>query len=45
MEQKSEIDDLETRLTRLQAIINSSLKVDGITNHGTEMPKKKACII
>ncbi len=34
-EQKSEINDLQKRLARLEAIINSSLKVDGITNNGT----------
>ena len=32
MEQKNEINDLKTRLAKLEAIINSSLIVDGITN-------------
>ena len=36
MEQKNEINDLKTRLARLEAIINSSLIVDGITNNGTD---------
>jgi hypothetical protein len=40
MEQKNEINDLttndlKTRLARLEAIINSSLIVDGTTNNGT----------
>ena len=35
MEQKNEINDLKTRLARLEAIINSSLIVDGNTNNGT----------
>ena len=35
MEQKNEINDLKARLARLEAIINSSLIVDGITNNGT----------
>ena len=38
MEQKNEINDLKTdlktRLARLEAIINSSLVVDGNTNNG-----------
>jgi hypothetical protein len=34
MEQKNEINDLKTRLARLEAIINSSL-IDGNTNNGT----------
>jgi hypothetical protein len=36
MEQKNEINDLKARLARLEAIINSSLIVDGITNNGTD---------
>ena len=36
MEQKNEINGLKTRLARLEAIINSSLIVDGITNNGTD---------
>jgi hypothetical protein len=36
MEQKNEINDLETLLARLEAIINSSLIVHGITNNGTD---------
>ena len=41
MEQKNEINDLKTndlktRLARLEAIINSSFIVDGITNNGTD---------
>ena len=36
MEQKNEINDLKTRLARLEAIINSSLIVDGNTNNGTD---------
>jgi hypothetical protein len=36
MEQKNEINDLKTRLARLEAIINSLLIVDGITNNGTD---------
>ena len=36
MEQKNEINDLKTRLARLEAIINSSLIVDGTTNNGTD---------
>jgi hypothetical membrane protein len=35
MEQKNKISDLEARLARLEAIINSSLIVDGTTNNGT----------
>ena len=34
MEQKKNINDLEARLARLEAIINS-LIVDGTTNNGT----------
>ncbi len=34
MEQKNKIHDLEERLARLEAIINSSLIVDGNTNNG-----------
>ena len=36
MQQKNEINDLKTRLARLEAIINSSLIVDGITKQGTD---------
>jgi hypothetical protein len=36
MEQKNEINDLKTQLARLEAIINSSLIVDGNTNNGTD---------
>jgi hypothetical protein len=36
MEQKDKINDLEKRLARLEAIINSSLIVDGTTNNGTD---------
>jgi uncharacterized pyridoxamine 5'-phosphate oxidase family protein len=36
IEQKSDINDLKTRLARLEAIINSSFTVDGITNNGTD---------
>jgi hypothetical protein len=36
MEQKHKINDLEERLARLEAIINSSLIVDGTTNNGTD---------
>ena len=36
MEQKNEINDLKTRLARSEAIINSSLIVDEITNNGTD---------
>jgi hypothetical protein len=36
MEQKNETNDLKTRLARLEATINSSLIVDGITNNGTD---------
>jgi hypothetical protein len=36
MEQKNEINDLKTRLARLEAIINSSLIVDGTTNNVTD---------
>ena len=36
MEQKNEINDLKTRLARLEAIISSSLIVDGTTNNGTD---------
>jgi hypothetical protein len=43
MEQKNEINDLKTRLARLEAIINSSLIVDGITNKGTDAQKEE-CI-
>ena len=35
MEQKNNINDLEARLARLEAIINSSLIVDGTINNGT----------
>jgi hypothetical protein len=35
-----EINDLKTRLARLEAIINSSLTVDGIT-YTEKMPRKK----
>ena len=35
MEQKNELDDLGARLARLEAIISSSLIVDGNTNNGT----------
>ena len=34
MEQKNEINDLKTRLARLETIINSSLTVDGNTSNG-----------
>ena len=44
MEHKNEINDLTTRLARLQAKINSSLIVNGTTSNGTEMPKKDAYI-
>jgi hypothetical protein len=37
MEQKNEINDLKTRLARLEAIIDSSLIVDGTTSNGTCM--------
>jgi hypothetical protein len=36
MEQKNKINDLEARLARLEATINSSLIVDGATNNGTD---------
>ena len=36
MQQKNEINDLKTRLARLEAIINSSLTVDEIKNNGTD---------
>jgi hypothetical protein len=36
MEQKNEINDLKTRLARLEAMINSSLIVDRTTNNGTD---------
>jgi hypothetical protein len=36
MEQKNEINDLKTRLARLEAIINSSSIVDGPTNNRTD---------
>jgi hypothetical protein len=35
MEQKNEIEDLKTRLSRLEAISNSSLIVDANTSNGT----------
>jgi|LakMenEpi03Aug12_release.lakeMendotaPanAssembly.Ray.scaffolds.fasta_scaffold3375049_2 hypothetical protein len=41
MEQKNKINDLETRLARLEAIINSWLLIDGITNNGADAQKKK----
>ena len=37
MEQKIEINDLKSRLARLEAIINSSLIVDETTSNGTCM--------
>ncbi len=40
MEQKNEINDLKTRLARSEAIINSSLIVDEITNNGTDAQKE-----
>ena len=43
IEQKNEINDLKTRLARLEAIINSSLTVDGITNNRKEAQKEE-CI-
>jgi hypothetical protein len=36
MEQKNKISDLEERLARLEAKINSSLIADGNTNNGTD---------
>ena len=36
MDQKHEINDLKTRRARLEAIIISSLIVDGTTNNGTD---------
>jgi hypothetical protein len=36
MEEKNEINDLKTRLARLEAKINSSLIVDGITKNGRD---------
>ena len=41
MEQKNEINDLQTLLARLEAIINSWLLIDGITNNGADAQKKK----
>jgi len=41
LEQKNEINDLKTQLARLEAMSNSSLIVDGITNK-KQMPKKKS---
>jgi hypothetical protein len=35
-QQLNRIITLKTRLARLEAIINSSLIVDGITNNGTD---------
>ena len=36
MEQKNELNDLKARLARLEAIIDSSLILDGTTNNGTD---------
>jgi hypothetical protein len=41
MVQKNEVNDLKTRLAKLEAIINSSLIVDGITNTETDAWKEK----
>ena len=43
MEQKNEINDLKTRLARLEAIIDSSLLVDGTTNNRADALKEE-CI-
>ncbi len=43
MEQKNETNDLRTRLARLEAIIDSSLIVDGTTNNRTDAFKEE-CI-
>ena len=41
MEQKNELNDQIARLARLEAIINSWLLIDGITNNGADAQKKK----
>ena len=40
-DKRNEINNLQTRLARLEAIINSSLIVDGTTNNGTDALKWK----
>ena len=40
MEQKNELNDHKARLARLEAIIDSSLRVDGTTNNRTDALKK-----
>ena len=37
MEQKNKINDLEAGLARLEATINSSLRVDRTTNNATDV--------
>ena len=44
-EQKNEVNALKTRLSRLEATIDSLLIVDGCTQTMEQMPKKKSVYI